>query len=235
MIFQRLPTNEEQVELAAHELWRESRPGGKRLDWRDRDLQGICLEEAILWHANLAGAHLEGAYLVRTYLWGAHMVGAYLEGAYLRGACLMRSNLVDATLRGAYLECATLRGAYLMGADLRDTDLRGITLRGASLLGAHLEGALLNWESHDLLAEILRQAAGDDPRRRAFAGLASVSPDWCWYSPELLDALAAMPDEAAWAIETLAEWVEPYEGCGLTHLAAGEYTPDEVERRGIGL
>ena len=136
-------TEKERAELAAHELWVNNQPGGKRLGWRGRELQS-----------------------------------------------------------------ADLRGAYLWGADLR--------------------GAILNWQSHNLLSEILRQAAGDDPRRRMLAGLVSVSPDWCWDTPELLDALAAMPDEAAWAIETLADWVGPDEECGLTRLAAGDYAPDDM-------
>ena len=131
-------------------------------------------------------------------------------------------------LQGANLYFANLVGANLQSADLRGANLRLTSLRGANLRYASLWGAELNWASHNLLAEILHQASGFDYRKRAFAGLVAISPDWCWDTPELLDALSAMPDEAAWAIETLAEWVGPDEECGLTHLAAGDYAPDDM-------
>lgn len=41
-------------------------------------------------------------------------------------------------------------GAYLSTADLS----------GANLRGANLSGANLNWNSHDLIAELLRREAG---------------------------------------------------------------------------
>jgi uncharacterized protein YjbI with pentapeptide repeats len=60
------------------------------------------------------------------------------------------------------------------------TDLRGADLGGANLDGANLDGATINWNSHDLIAELLRRAAGDDVEKRKVAGLILVSRDWCW-------------------------------------------------------
>ena len=85
-----------------------------------------------------------------------------------------------ADLRGAYLVCANLEGADLRGADLKYANLRGANLGGACFVGAdlsntNLEGAILNWQSHPLIAVILLQH-----NERRLAGLVLVSTDWCW-------------------------------------------------------
>jgi hypothetical protein len=130
-----------------------------------------------------------------------------VEAACLRGANLGGANLGGADLGDADLGGADLGGADLRGADLRDADLRGADLGGADLGGADLRGADLNWQSHDLLSEILRQAAGDDPTKRAVAGLILVSRDWCW--PQFV-ALAIPGRE--WALDTLAGYVREGDG-----------------------
>ena len=99
----------------------------------------------------------------------------------------------------AYLQGADLRRADLQGADLRRADLRGADLRGADL-----QGASLTWESHDLIAEILRCAAGNNVERRMVAGLVLVSRDWCWQ-----DFAKLQHPESQWAIQTLAAYVQP--------------------------
>ena len=80
----------------------------------------------------------------------------------------------------ANLYGANLRGANLRGANLRGANLRGADLRGADLRGADLDKAVFNWQSHDLIAEALRQVAGKDPQKRALAGIIIMSRDWCW-------------------------------------------------------
>jgi uncharacterized protein YjbI with pentapeptide repeats len=71
-------------------------------------------------------------------------------------------------------------GTDLRGADLGGANLDGANLDGANLDGANLDGATINWNSHDLIAELLRRAAGDDVEKRKVAGLILVSRDWCW-------------------------------------------------------
>jgi len=88
------------------------------------------------------------------------------------GAVLASKDLP--TLRDA-LEAAVRDGAYLGGAYLGGADLRG-----AYLGGAYLRDLVINWNSHDLIAEILRRAAGEDVAKRKIAGLILVSRDWCW-------------------------------------------------------
>ncbi len=131
------------------------------------------------------------------------------KGANLRGANLRGANLRDADLRGADLWGANLRGANLWDANLRGANLRGANLRGANLWDADLRDAdhkkiKLNWQSHDLLAELLRQSAGDNSQRRMVAGLILVSRDWCWNKFMALDI-----PEKQWAIDVLRQ----FDGC----------------------
>jgi len=126
------------------------------------------------------------------------LTGADLRGAYLRGV-----DLTGADLRGAYLRGADLRGAYLRGADLTGACLRGAYLTGTYLTGACLRGVDLNWQSHALLAEILRREAGQDVPRRRLVGLIAISTDWCWD-----DFLQIDDAERDWALDILAAYVQ---------------------------
>ena len=133
---------------------------------------------------------------------------AITNGADLRGADLSGANLSDADLRSADLSRAYLSRAYLRGADLSRAYLSRAYLRSADLRGANLSGALLNWQSHDLIAEILRCAADSDFEKRKIAGLVLISRDWCWN-----DFLRLHNEPLfSWAIDTLAAWVRPDDG-----------------------
>ena len=145
---------------------------------------------------NLGGAYLRGADLGGAYLRGADLRGAYLGGAYLGGAYL----------RGADLRGADLRGADLRGADLGGADLGGADLRGADLRGADLRGCKLAFQSHDLLAEILRRAAGDDVAKLKIAGFILVCRDKCWKE---FAEFAKHDPLGDWALDELSKWVQP--------------------------
>ena len=110
-------------------------------------------------------------------------------------------------LYGANLRGADLSGADLSGADLYGANLTGANLSGADLSDAYLNDAYLNWNSHDLIAELLRQAAGDNWQRRALAGLILVSRDWCWK-----DFLALEHPEQEWALGVLRQYVTDGDG-----------------------
>ena len=159
------------------------------------DLEGADLRIADLRDADLEGANLRGAYLRDADLEGANLRDANPEGANLFNTNLKGANLFRADLRGANLRIADLRCTYLEGADLRDADLEGANLFRADLRGANLEGANLrgtdlfradlrdanlNWQSHQLLSQILFDNAGADVQKRQFAGLIRISRDWCW-------------------------------------------------------
>ena len=109
---------------------------------------------------------------------------------------------------------ADLRGADLRGADLQEANLQRASLQGASLQGANLYranlcwanlyGAKMNWQSHNLIAELLRRAAGSYPEKRKVAGLVLISRDWCW---ENFQKHCGSDPLFAWAIETLRQYV----------------------------
>jgi hypothetical protein len=114
------------------------------------------------------------------------------------------------TIRDAVLgNLNRLRGANLRGANLRGADLGGADLRGAYLVGADLRGADLNWQSHDLLAEILRQAAGEETEKLKVAGLVIICRGKCW------DWFASLSSDPlyGWAIAVLASYVREGDGC----------------------
>lgn len=127
----------------------------------------------------------------------------------LRGADLRGANLRDADLTCANLTGARLTGANLTGADFRCAHLFGVCFRGADLTNVDLTGSKLAWQSHDLLAEILRRAAGDDVTKLKVAGLILISRDKCW--KDFLD-MAEREPLAGWALDELAKWVQPDDG-----------------------
>ena len=103
----------------------------------------------------------------------------------------------------ANLSWANLSWANLSRADLSRANLSGANLSGANLSGANLSRANLSWQSHDLIAEILRRAAGNDMEKRSAAGLILMSRDLCW--PDLL---AIKHPQEAWVIGELSKWVK---------------------------
>jgi hypothetical protein len=133
----------------------------------------------------------------------ADLRDANLRGANLRGAYLEGANLIDADLTGADLTGADLIGANLEGANFEGAKLIDANLIDAKLEGADLTGANLNWQSHDLIAEILRRAASDDIEKRKVAGLILVSRDWCWK-----EFLSLNDPITEWALDELAKWVQ---------------------------
>jgi hypothetical protein len=182
--------------LQTHAAWASGRSEGVRAD---------------LAKADLVGADLRGA----------DLTGANLRLAGLRGADLTGANLRLADLREADLRGANLRLADLGEADLREADLRGAELRGAGLWEADLRGAKLNWQSHDIIAELLMRDAGDDIGKRKVAGLILVSRDWCW------DRFLAVDDpQREWALSVLRQYVRDGDGAPE---ALREAKKEEVE------
>jgi uncharacterized protein YjbI with pentapeptide repeats len=148
---------------------------------------------------------------------GSNLVRANLEASNLKGSNLVGSNLVRANLEGSSLAGANLARANLEGSSLAGANLDGAYLYGTNLVGANLHDAIMNWSSHDLIAERLRQAAGDDPLKRMAAGYVLMSRDWCWS-----ELLANAPDITLedgttlkeWSLKTMRAWVK-----------AGDYAP----------
>ena len=89
-------------------------------------------------------------------------------------------NDIEKLLEGhaPWLTCA--KDYVRIRPDLSNAILNGASLNGADLRGASLKGITLNWQSHDLLSEILLRKAGQSMEYRSMAGVIKVSPDWCW-------------------------------------------------------
>ena len=159
------------------------------------------LQNAVRCNANLVNADLAGANLAKADLSGADLTEANLSEADLFNADLVEANLSEARLFRAHLLRANLFRANLSGAYLPEANLSGAYLSGAVLLSIQP-----NWRSHDLIAAILLQAAGDNPRRRMVAGLVRDSRDWCWSK---LIAIPGFKPEKKWALETLQGYATP--------------------------
>ena len=110
----------------------------------------------------------------------------------------------------ANLENAKLTEANLEKARLERANLTEANLDGAKLAGANLTGAKLNWGSHDLIAEILRQNAGGNVQYLSFAGLLLMTRHECW---DYYFALKLPKKVKAWIIETLKPYALADENC----------------------
>ena len=109
----------------------------------------------------------------------------------------------DDTMQATLL-AALASGADLQSADLRYANLRYADLRYANLQSANLQGAVVNWQSHALLAQILLNHAGDDVAKRMVAGLIAVSLDWCWDK-----FLTIEHPSREWTLKALATAITP--------------------------
>ena len=140
----------------------------------------------------------------------------WLEGIGGKLANLRDADLVDADLTYANLGGANLTYANLTGADLVDANLAHANLTGADLMGATIE-----WSSHTLISEILRQEAGNDVEKLKFAGwvlMGERTPGWCWdkylsyndpLTPWALDVLRSYVKDGDNAPEILKQESEP--------------------------
>ena len=115
------------------------------------------------------------------------------------------------------LQKAVADGSDLSYSDLSYSNLSGSDLRYSDLSGSNLSGSKINWQSHDIIAELLRLEAGDDIQKRMVAGLILVSRDWCWNQ-----FLAIEHEQRNWALETLAKCVTEGDGAPeeLVRIAA---------------
>ena len=103
-----------------------------------------------------------------------------------------------ATVREA-VEAAIGSGCDLRGCDFGYCDLRYCDLRDCKLA----------YRSHDLLAEILKRAAGDDTEKLKIAGYILVCRHKCW---DAFVKLAAVDPLGNWALNELAKWAQPEDG-----------------------
>ena len=128
----------------------------------------------------------------------------WLAGKGGQKANLRNADLSSANLRGASLSCANLSNANLSGANLRSANLSYAKLCYTNLSSANLVGVKVNWQSHELIAEMLLQGAGSVVNFRKIAGLVLVSKDWCWDK----FARCLTQDERTWAKSVLGSYIQ---------------------------
>jgi len=198
-----------QAVLAKHAMWLDHEKGGERANLYRADLKNADLRDANLSCADLQGADLRDANMQYANLSCADLQHANLHGANLQYADLYRANLYAANLSYADLQHADMQHANLSCADLQDANLQGADLYAANLYGVNLQGAKLNWQSHDLLFEVARRAAGDNRENLKAAGLIIAARHWCWSEFEkycLDDPLWH------WMLGVLAKYVQKGDG-----------------------
>ena len=96
------------------------------------------------------------------------------------------------------MEFSNFEGCDFTGADFQDVELFG-----SKLFGSTLDNIDVGWSSHQLIAEILRQAAGDDVGKLGLAGIVYQHHHKCW------DSFISMkhPD-TVWALRLLAKRIK---------------------------
>ena len=116
-----------------------------------------------------------------------------------------KDKLAFADLERAHLERANLEHANLEHAHLERAHLEFAHLEHVNLERAHLEHANLNWQSHQLLSQILLNNSGDNLQKIQFAGLVRISfqLNWCWDDFKKLE----LPQKIKqWAIEVFKKY-----------------------------
>lgn len=177
--------------FVAHARWYKGKSGGRRADFTDtdmsrKDFSSVNFHKAIFVRTNLAGATMSCS-----NFYECDFTGASLERAYLSSADLHESDFTN----------AVLDGANLANADMSRTILTGASFVNAYLPTCKLDGAVLNWESHDLVAEVLRRAARSDISR-SIAGLFLVSREM-----SIVDIFDFVVPGMNWALNECMRWL----------------------------
>lgn len=178
------------------------------------ELRRLYIECSDVTHAYLHGMDLVGAdfgYADMTYadLSNADCSGADFNHAELSCAYLKGVMLIGADLTSADLSTATLTDADLTSANLSDADLSGSGLVDANLTDTNLTGVHVNWQSHDLLSEIVRRAANEETDSSLRAEKLKVADTilghrkWCW-----AEFLALHDPLQGWVLQTLAMFIK---------------------------
>jgi hypothetical protein len=153
------------------------------------------------------GADLRGVNFRGMNLACASLARTDMSGADLSGVDLTRNNLSGAKLRGAKLCGAKLYSVNLSDSDLTGADFTGaeifrVDLARAKLTGATFTDAIVDWNSNDLVAELIFRAAGKDRAKRKMARLFLENRNLFW------DRFLSMGlPLTSWVLEVLAPYV----------------------------
>lgn len=107
-------------------------------DFRNADLTGVNLINAVLINANFSGANL-----TKTDFRNAQLVNANFKGAYFRNTNLGSANLSGSDLRGIRIEGTRFYGVNLQGANLSGVDFSGIDMGYSDLRWTIQKGTIM--------------------------------------------------------------------------------------------
>ena len=128
-------------------------------------------------------------------LYNSKLVGADVTYCDFSLADARHCDFTNTNARYTRFTGADLRFANFKGADIRYAGFNGADLRDAEFLGANL-----NWQSHDLLAAILRKHATTFDRL-CVAGYIKLMTGHCWDH-----FLSLKHPEKAWALGVLKQY-----------------------------
>lgn len=183
--------SEFEKKYVSHQLWQRGEGRhSSRLNLRDVNLQRL----------NFAGYDLGGA----TFM-GCAMLGSNFEAAQLVQTSFIATYLEKSCFDRANCHLADFGHADLTQASFRNANVETATFWHATLIDANFEGANINWQSHDLLSEILRQHALTTEQLK-IAGLLLVSRHQCWNGLLQLAKAEADQENVEWAKRTLLKF-----------------------------
>lgn len=167
-----------------------------------------ALEEAARGRVNLSGAYLPNDVIGGADLPHLNVSGGDMYCLQLTNSIIHWGNFIHCEMGGSDLSYNDFKTVSFNRADLQwvnftGSDLSRVDFAGANLYDVKLQWTILNWKSHDLLAEILRQAAGNDVAKLEIAGLVLIHRGWCWAHYCEMDKPKELRD---WALGTLAQW-----------------------------
>ena len=220
-----MTADEIKATLDRHTRYLRGFEAGKRANFCRADIRGCEMRHANLHYArfvdvNAAGANFshsdfsyasfERANLSGACLSRADMFGTFFRGADCSRASFAMSYLANANFTDANCEYVDFTGSRLVGvnmckANIRHANLTDVLFERMEWYGACLDGARINWDAPELVAELLKRAACDEPDRLQIAGTMHVARTWTW--ARWTDYLDSHPLRQ-WVIDALSPWVQ---------------------------
>jgi fluoroquinolone resistance protein len=178
----------------------------RHADFRGRNLLNACFTCVDVTGADFRDCRLDGASFRHVMASNALFDGATCEDAFFEQVDLAGATLRSAALRGTVFKETSLVQARLDAADLTDTKFLHCQAEGVSLRGALLAGAITPGSSfedadltdarrftrcRELVVEVLRREAGNDPLHFQLLGALAIKRDWCY--AEWSNVLSSFP------------------------------------------
>lgn len=154
-------------------------------------------------HTNLAYADLSNQDLTYINLQRADLSYANLTNTNLSYSNLSYANLSNANCTNCSFTSSYFYSTRFNNADLTESNFINTAMESVTFTNAVMDDITMNWNSHDLISEILFRAATTIGQEQ-FAAWISHKKSWCW--PEWL---ASNYSDWNWVLATLQPLVKP--------------------------